>query len=128
MKKLVLLGLFLLIVSFGFSANVRPKRLFLAWEKSEESDLNYYKIYRKVGLENFRLVGMTESVQFLDTNISENTTYTYAVSAVDTSANESTRSLEVVFTNADVVAPAVIRVTGVTQQNDVYVGISVTKP
>ena len=117
-----------MIVSFGFAGIIRPKSVVLSWEKPEESDLNYYKVYRKVGLEDFRLVGMTESVQFLDTNIVENTTYTYAVSAVDTSANESTRSLEVIFMNSDVTAPSTIRVTGVSQQNDVYVGISVIKP
>ena len=110
-----------------FGAEIPQKRVVISWEKSKESDLNFYKIYRKVGLEDFNLIGTTKSVQFLDTNIDEKTTYTYTVSAIDTSSNESTKSLEVSFVNSDLTAPATIRVTGASAQNDVYVGISVTK-
>lgn len=111
-----------------FATENSSKKVVISWEPSLAEDLKCYQVYRKVDSEDFRLIGMTESIKFLDTNVDINTTYTYTVTALDTSFNESTRSLAVHFVNSDNIAPATIRVTGAHVQNDVYVGISVTKP
>jgi len=55
----------------------------LSWDANSESDLSHYKIYR-----DGTYIAQTTSTSFSDTGLAADTTYTYQVSAVDTSGNE----------------------------------------
>ncbi|MFW5935924.1 MAG: S8 family serine peptidase, partial [Candidatus Hadarchaeota archaeon] len=66
---------------------VSSSQIDLAWDANTEDDLDHYNIYRD---DNF--IDSTTSTSYSDTGLSSNTTYTYEVSAVDTSGNEGERS------------------------------------
>ena len=60
----------------------------LVWNANTESDLDHYNIYR-----NGNLIGTSQMAVFNDTGLTASTTYTYEVSAVDTSGNEGIKSM-----------------------------------
>ncbi len=66
---------------------VSSTQLDLSWDPVPDSDLSYYKIYRD-GV----YIAQTISTTYSDTGLSPGTTYTYEVSAVDTSGNEGPKS------------------------------------
>ncbi|MHA1771056.1 MAG: fibronectin type III domain-containing protein, partial [Candidatus Thorarchaeota archaeon] len=57
------------------------------WNANSESDLDHYNVYRD-GVK----IAETTSTTYTDTGLSPETTYTYEVSAVDTSSNEGDKS------------------------------------
>ncbi|MGD2073114.1 MAG: S8 family serine peptidase, partial [Candidatus Thorarchaeota archaeon] len=59
----------------------------LGWNANTESDLDHYNIYR-----DGSWIAETTSTTYSDTGLNPETTYTYEVSAVDTSDNEGTKS------------------------------------
>jgi endonuclease/exonuclease/phosphatase family metal-dependent hydrolase len=59
----------------------------LSWDSNTEPDLSHYRIYRD-GAPISQLYGTTHS----DTGLDPSTTYTYEVSAIDTSGNEGIKS------------------------------------
>ncbi|MCF2137373.1 MAG: S8 family serine peptidase [Candidatus Thorarchaeota archaeon] len=59
----------------------------LTWNANSESDLDHYNVYRD-GVK----IAETTSTTYTDTGLSPETTYTYEVSAVDTSSNEGEKS------------------------------------
>ncbi len=59
----------------------------LSWNANTESDLDHYNIYRD-GVK----IAETTSTSYTDTGLSPNTSYTYEVSAVDTTGNEGEKS------------------------------------
>ena len=61
----------------------------LAWDANNETDLSYYKVYRD-GVYVAQISGSITT--YSDTDLTSETTYTYEVSAVDTSGNEGTKS------------------------------------
>ena len=83
----------------------------LDWNANTESDLDHYNIYR-----DGSLIGTTTGTTYTDTGLTPETTYTYEVSAVDTSNNEGTKSDPASATTdpapADTTPPA--KVTGLT--------------
>ncbi|MBN1330098.1 MAG: S8 family serine peptidase [Candidatus Heimdallarchaeota archaeon] len=62
---------------------ISSSQINLAWTANSESDLSYYKIYR-----NGAYIGQTTTNSYSDTGLAASTTYSYRVSAVDTSGNE----------------------------------------
>ena len=66
---------------------VSSTQLDLSWDPVPDSDLSYYKIYRD-GV----YIGQSTTTSYSDTGLSPGTTYTYEVSAVDTSGNEGPKS------------------------------------
>ncbi|MBD3190504.1 MAG: S8 family serine peptidase [Candidatus Heimdallarchaeota archaeon] len=66
---------------------VSSSQIDLSWDANTESDLSYYKIYRDG---NYIADSTTNS--YSDTGLTAETTYTYEVSAVDTSGNEGQKS------------------------------------
>lgn len=66
---------------------VSTSQIDLAWDANSESDLSHYNIYRD-GVK----IDQTTTTSYSDTGLAEGTTYTYEVSAVDTSGNEGQKS------------------------------------
>lgn len=72
----------------GLTANaVSATEIDLTWNANTEPDLHHYNIYRD-GVK----IAETTSTSYADTGLQPSTTYTYEVSAVDTSANEGLKS------------------------------------
>ncbi len=75
----------------GLSANViSPSQIDLSWTGNPENDVVSYKIYR-----NNTLIATISTTSFSDKGLSAGTTYVYQVSALDSSANEGAKSLQV---------------------------------
>ncbi len=66
---------------------VSSTQLDLSWNAVSDPDLSYYNIYRD-GV----LIATTTATTYSDTGLTPSTTYTYEVSAVDTSGNEGQKS------------------------------------
>ncbi len=66
---------------------VSTSQIDLTWDANSESDLDHYNIYR-----DGTYIDSTTLTSYSDTGLSADTTYTYEVSAVDTSGNEGTLS------------------------------------
>ena len=65
----------------------------LAWERSPESDLRGYRVYRaEKGGELAMLTDFVNTPAFSDRQIESGKTYVYAVAALDYAGNESARS------------------------------------
>ena len=67
--------------------SVSSSQIDLSWTANTEGDLSYYKIYRD-GV----FIAQTTTTEYSDTELEPSTTYTYEVSAVDTSNNEGVKS------------------------------------
>jgi fibronectin type 3 domain-containing protein len=65
----------------------------LAWARNTESDLGGYNVYRSTDGGPFEKIGnLIQTPVFTDTHVESGKHYRYAVSAVDTTGNESARS------------------------------------
>ncbi len=86
----------LLAASFSqdSGAPVAPPVVQLSWEPNTEPDLAGYLLYRAEGAGEFRriLSTPTPGISYADKDVRPGVTYRYAVTAVDRSGNESTRS------------------------------------
>lgn len=68
----------------GLTANaISSSQIDLNWDDSPDADLAYYKVYR-----NGTFIDTSSASSYSDTGLIGDTTYTYQVSAVDTSGNE----------------------------------------
>lgn len=86
----------------GLTATViSSSQIDLSWDANTESDLHHYNIYRD-GVKLLEITGTSYS----DTGLSASTTYTYEVSAVDTSGNEGILSDPVSATTQDSSTPS----------------------
>ncbi len=67
--------------------------LRLTWDENTEDDLAGYNIYRSLqngsGFELINIEGLVTSASYLDTGLTNGTTYYYKITAVDESSNES---------------------------------------
>jgi acid phosphatase type 7 len=70
----------------------------LSWTPSSSSTVTGYNLYRGAGATALTKVSSSASSPFLDTTVAAGTTYSYAVTAVDTSGVESPRSNTVTVT------------------------------
>ena len=62
----------------------------VTWNANQESDIDYYKVYRNFAATGtFTLVGTTSDTRYEDRNVVNGTTYFYAVAAVDHAGQES---------------------------------------
>ncbi|WP_433828227.1 pectinesterase family protein [Actinoplanes sp. CA-015351] len=89
-------------VPAGLTASAGDTSVALTWTASTESDLAGYQIYRNgVALTTAAITG----AGYTDRTAANGTTYSYSISAVDTSGNESVRSSTVEATPVGVVLP-----------------------
>lgn len=75
----------------------------VSWNQNTEQDLAGYHVYRtETPGSNYARVNssLVTTVAYDDTSVSANTTYAYAVTAVDTSGNESARSADATVTTS----------------------------
>lgn len=79
----------------GLSATAGDKQVALDWANNSEADLAGYRVYRSGAL-----IGSTTTSAYTDTGLSNGTTYSYHVTAIDSStpANESGPSATVTAT------------------------------
>lgn len=70
--------------------------IVLAWSASPDSDLDGYRVYRRSGSDAYQLLTETpiEATSYADASVVHGVLYGFAVSAVDTSGNESSMSRE----------------------------------
>jgi len=62
----------------------------VSWRENQESDIDYYKVYRNnAATGSFTLIGTASHPPFIDTQVTNGVTYYYAVAAVDRSGQES---------------------------------------
>lgn len=65
----------------------------LMWGASADNvAVDHYVIYRGTQVGQMTVVGTSKTTSFMDMNLQSNTSYTYAVTAVDAAGNESTKS------------------------------------
>ncbi|MHA1330063.1 MAG: lamin tail domain-containing protein [Candidatus Hodarchaeales archaeon] len=86
---------------------VSSSQIDLVWDANTESDLDYYTVYR----DGVFLTTVT-TTSYSDIGLTDGTTYTYEVSATDTSGNEGLKSASSSATTTDITPPA--QVTGLT--------------
>ncbi|MCS3827539.1 surface protein [Salinibacter ruber] len=83
----------------GLTATVEGRQVSLTWSAVASEDLSGYRLYRSLGQRpDTSGAGLTEGpvsgTSFTDTTATENRTYRYGVTAVDTAGNESALSAE----------------------------------
>jgi alpha-L-arabinofuranosidase len=83
----------------GLSGSAGNGNAFLFWNANPENDLQGYNLYRSrcaAGPYRYRVnAEPIEIAEYLDTGVDNDVTYTYAVTAVDRSGNESSRSAKI---------------------------------
>ena len=87
-------------VPAGVTALATPDGIELSWQRSPESDLKGYYVYRSVGGGPFvRQNGLINLPTYSDHSVTHGNTYRYEISAVDQKNNESEKSAaaEIVF-------------------------------
>ncbi|MGD9201233.1 MAG: T9SS type A sorting domain-containing protein [Chitinispirillia bacterium] len=97
-------------------------RIDLNWNPSSDNEtgIAYYKVYR-----NDSLVGTSTDTIYSDTNLSESTLYSYAVSAVNGSLTEGNKSGSAEATTfADTTAPSIISTTALGEATSVIIVFS----
>lgn len=73
--------------------NITKSSIAFTWTASTDNvKVDHYNIYR-----NDKLVGTSRSTDFSDTDLKDNTSYSYQVSAVDAAGNESAKSKTTTF-------------------------------
>ena len=130
MKKIWFSILTLVTCAVVFAQTVEaPTDVMLSWNASEAEDLKSYRVWRSTaGSPEFKLIGDTTSIKFIDTTVDAATTYTYRVTALDLVGNESEPSSNTEFVFNDVEKPAIVRVTRAeTMPGEVHVGITIMK-
>jgi hypothetical protein len=75
------------------------QKVTIYWRENQDNDIDYYKVYRNnAPTGTFTLIGNANQPPFVDTNVTNGSTYFYAVSAVDNHGEESVNlSYENVF-------------------------------
>jgi hypothetical protein len=80
-------------VPSGLTALVGPDSIELAWQRSPESDLQGYYVYRSINGGPFQRVGDLVNVPtYTDRSVEHGKTYSYKISAIDKKGNTSAQS------------------------------------
>ncbi len=81
----------------GLAAEAGDQKVTLTWESNTESDLSSYRIYRETASNpTDQLTTVTAgNASYTDTEVTNNTTYYYRITAVDEDGNESAYSEQV---------------------------------
>jgi fibronectin type 3 domain-containing protein len=92
----------------GLAATAGDQVVTLSWNENSEIDLDSYKVYRSTTSSNYASTALAtvSTNTYVDDTVENGETYYYAVAAVDTSDNESTKSIEASATPADMTPAA----------------------
>ncbi len=75
------------------------QRVDLSWKQSRDNDVAGYNIYSSYSYDGrYTLIGSSNDNYFIDFDVSNGTTYYYAVTAYDYVGNESDLSYDVIYT------------------------------
>ncbi len=106
MKKLLPIILFLFVLLFRVSAFAES--VTLGWDANTESDLAGYKVYTGTVSGTYTSnIDVGNVVEYTTPDLIVGTTYYWALTAYDTSGNESGYSSEVFYLVIDTTAPGV---------------------
>ena len=86
----------------GLAAVRGDGQVSLSWTASAEPDLASYRLIR----DGVEIATVTGATSYVDTGLTNDTTYSYALAAVDTHGNRSADSAPVPATPTDLTAPA----------------------
>jgi len=67
-------------------------RNIVHWTANTEGDFNHYRIYREVDGGSYSLLTSVNTNNYNDTDVSTSSAYTYKITAIDNSNNESSQS------------------------------------
>ncbi len=73
----------------GLMATIQDSMIELSWESNLETDLQYYSLYRSNDGSPFDRIAQTTDTVYADSQIELNKRYSYALTAIDHSGNES---------------------------------------
>jgi len=76
----------------GLRAAPSPNSIEVSWNGNTESDLAFYRVYRSVNGGQFESLSEVTIPTYSDRDVAAGKSYRYAVTAVDRSGNESSRS------------------------------------
>ena len=99
-------------IPLNLTSSYGNSKVILNWNKNKEGDIWKYYIYKKVANAEFvlaykvneEITNYTETdstVQFIDTNVTNDIEYTYKITAVDTDIQESSQSTITTVTPTD---------------------------
>ncbi len=73
--------------------------VYIYWLPIREADFSHYRVFRSLDDIEYHFIGASPkgTEEYIDNNVSNGTTYYYAISAVDQGGNESELSHETVF-------------------------------
>jgi chitodextrinase len=97
----------------GLAAVRGEERVTLSWAANTEPDLASYRVFR----DGVEIATVTGTRTYVDTGLTNDRTYGYALEAVDTHGNRSPRSAAVSATPTDLTAPATPVGLGVTRSS-----------
>lgn len=79
----------------GVTATIEENEVVISWNEVNDIDVKGYYVYRN----NVKISGLLTTTTFTDSNVLPNVNYSYQVTSIDISGNESARS-----------APAIVRI------------------
>ena len=97
---------FFTLVIFIYSINTYSAQVTLIWDPNSENDLAGYTLYYGIATASYdNSIDIGNVTNYTATNLTENETYFFAVTAYDTSLNESDYSIEVDYTVPNTTPP-----------------------
>jgi hypothetical protein len=98
-KSIFFLFLLIFILCFLSSGVAHAASVTLAWDRSQEKDVAGYRVYQGKNSHHYTtMISVGNSTTCTVTNLEPGKTYYFAVTAYDTSGNESSFSQEVAYT------------------------------
>jgi len=99
----------------GVKAVATSSKVTITWDKNDETDLHYYRVYRSTeGADSgYSLIsGSVSSLGYVDTDVLQEVTYYYKVAVVDTAGNEGEASIAVsIVLQPDETAPVIYSIS-----------------
>ena len=99
-------SLFVIFIVLLITVETYSAQTTLAWDTNSENDLAGYTLHYGIATASYdNSIDVKNVISYTVTNLVENETYFFAVTAYDTSSNESDYSLEVSYTVPDTTPP-----------------------
>ena len=93
--------------SLAFDANLSGDgQVYITWEAPEDNDVEVYKVYRNPGTGTYSELITVSETFYLDSGLDYSIEYSYKVTAIDDSENESPFSNEVSVTPLNLLSPS----------------------